>query len=126
MYSLYGWLKVSDAHSAAILLIYSGFGGALHYTRLHRPVCTLAEQMLVILTARRRITNPVKMTVHNNAPVSHSLGLVLLQRLSAVCNRQHAALSMKDSSFVKDEGSGHKKYSFKMSLAISRIFNIYT
>jgi len=63
------------------------------------------------------------MTVHSNAPVSHSLGLVLLQCLNAVSNRRHAALPVQGSSSSNTDGSGQEKYSFKMSLAISRICN---
>jgi len=50
---------------------------------------------------------------------------VLLQCLNAVSNRGLAALPLKASSFSNADGSGQEKYSFKMLLAISRIFSMY-
>lgn len=72
----------------------------------------------------RWLTNPAKMTVHSNAPLSHSLGLVQLQCLNAVSSNWHAVPASAEGCFNNADGSGHEMYSLKTSLAISLIFDI--
>lgn len=76
------------------------------------------------LRRARWLTNPAKMTVHSNAPLSHALGLVQLQCLNAVSSNWHAVPASAEGCFNNADGSGHEKYSLKTSLAISLIFDI--